>query len=232
VLARRTVLATLVLAIAALVVRADAAEDKPITVFAAASMKNALDEVNGLFTARSGKKVMASYAASSALMKQIEQDARADVFLSADTDWMDYGVKQDLIKSSTRKDLLGNRLVLIAPKNSNIGKVNIAPDFDLAGLVGNGRIATGDVRAVQLARACRQHLIPEDDASFVWASSTPEDAFGVVRLSTGLPACLSGRLRLQRSGNVTFGRSCKLLFLAPPKHDHRDHHEGPDYGQC
>jgi molybdate transport system substrate-binding protein len=92
-LVRRTVLATFVPAIAAMVVQADGAEKKPITVFAAASMKNALDEVDSLFATRSGIKVVASYAASSALMKQIEQGSPADVFLSADTDWMDYGTK-------------------------------------------------------------------------------------------------------------------------------------------
>jgi molybdate transport system substrate-binding protein len=147
-LVRRTVLATFVPAIAAMVVQADGAEKKPITVFAAASMKNALDEVDSLFATRSGIKVVASYAASSALMKQIEQGSPADVFLSADTDWMDYGTKQGLIKNNTRKNLLGNRLVLIAPKDSKIDKVTITPGFDLAALIGDGRLATGDVRAV------------------------------------------------------------------------------------
>ena len=124
------------------------AKEKSITVFAAASLKNALDEVDSLFTRQSGIKVVASYAASSSLMKQIEQGAPADVFLSADVDWMDYGIKHNLIKNDTRKDLLGNRLVLIAPKDSKIGDVTIAPGFDLAALVGSGHIATGDVRAV------------------------------------------------------------------------------------
>ena len=124
------------------------AQEKSITVFAAASLKNALDEVDSLFTKQSGIKVVSSYAASSSLMKQIEQGAPADVFLSADIDWMDYGIKHNLIKNDTRKDLLGNRLVLIAPKDSKIGSVTIAPGFDLAALVGSGRIATGDVRAV------------------------------------------------------------------------------------
>jgi molybdate transport system substrate-binding protein len=81
-------------------------------------------------------------------MKQIEQGAPADVFLSADIDWMDYGAKHNLIKNDTRFDLLGNRLVLIAPKDSAIGQVNIGPGFDLAALAGSGRIAVGDVRAV------------------------------------------------------------------------------------
>ena len=147
-LGRRSVLAALAAAITALVIQANAAEENPITVFAAASMKNALDEVNTLFTNRSGIKVVTSYAASSALMKQIEQGAPADVFFSADIDWMDYGAKHNLINNHSRENLLGNRLVLIAPKDLKIDKVSIERGFDLAGLVGNGRIATGDVRSV------------------------------------------------------------------------------------
>jgi molybdate transport system substrate-binding protein len=143
--ARRSVLAAFTLAVTALVGQAHGAEEKSITVFAAASMKNALDEVDTLFTNQSGIKVVASYATSSALMNQIEQGASADVFLSADTEWMDYGAKRNLIKNDTRENLLGNRLVLTAPKGSKIGEVSIAPGFDLASLAGNGRIATGDV---------------------------------------------------------------------------------------
>ncbi len=123
-------------------------QEKSIVVFAAASMKNALDEVDVAFTAKDGIKVVASYAASSALMKQIEQGAPADVFLSADVDWMDYGSKKKLIKDDSRFDLLGNRLVLIAPKDSKIDNVAIGPGFNLAGLAGSGRVAVGDVRAV------------------------------------------------------------------------------------
>ncbi len=146
---RRHVLAAFAAAIAvAELPQAAAAQDRSITVFAAASMKNALDEVDALFTKQKGIKVVVSYAASSALMKQIEQGAPADVFLSADLDWMDYGAARNLIKNDTRESLLGNRLVLIAPKDSKIDHVTIAPGFNLAALAGNGRIATGDVRAV------------------------------------------------------------------------------------
>jgi molybdate transport system substrate-binding protein len=146
---RRRFLAAFAAAIAvAALPQAAVAQEKSITVFAAASLKNALDEVDSLFTKQSGIKVVASYAASSSLMKQIEQGAPADVFLSADVDWMDYGAKHNLIKNDMRENLLGNRLVLIAPKDSKIGNVTIAPGFDLAALAGSGRIATGDVRAV------------------------------------------------------------------------------------
>jgi molybdate transport system substrate-binding protein len=122
--------------------------DQPILVFAAASMKNALDDANAAFSRATGIKVTASYAASSALMKQIEGGAPADVFVSADLDWMDYGSSHQLINDRTRVNLLGNTLVLIAARDSPIGKVTIGPGFDLAALAGDGRIATGDIRAV------------------------------------------------------------------------------------
>ena len=85
-----------------------AAQDKTITVFAAASMKNALDEIDAAYTAKTGVKITASYAASSALAKQIEQGAPADVFISADTDWMDYAIGKKNINEPTRVNLLGN----------------------------------------------------------------------------------------------------------------------------
>ena len=125
-----------------------AGQEKSITLFAAASMKNALDDINAAFTKSTGIKVTASYAASSALMKQIEQGAPADVFASADLDWMDYGSQKKVINDKTRINLLGNRLVLIAPKDSKLGNVTIGSGFNLAQLAGGGRIATGDVRAV------------------------------------------------------------------------------------
>jgi molybdate transport system substrate-binding protein len=135
--------------------------DKPILVFAAASMKNALDEVDAAFARQNRINVVASYDASSALMKQIEQGAPADVYISADQQWMDYGSQQKLIDDSTRVNLLGNKLVLIAPKESKFSDVTIGPDLDLAKLAGDGRIATGDARAVPVgiyAKAALQKL--------------------------------------------------------------------------
>jgi molybdate transport system substrate-binding protein len=124
------------------------AQDTSILVFAAASMKNALDDVDAAFAKQTGIAVVASYDASSALMKQIEQGAPADVYISADQKWMDYGSQKELIDDGTRVNLLGNTLVLIAGKDSKLNDVTISPSLDLAGLAGAGRIATGDVRAV------------------------------------------------------------------------------------
>jgi molybdate transport system substrate-binding protein len=148
------------------------AQDKSLTVFAAASMKNALDDVDSAYTAKTGVKVVASYAASSALAKQIEQGAPADVFVSADTDWMDYVIGKKDITTSTRVDLLGNSIVLIAPKDSKIDNVTIGPGFDLAKLAGDGKIATGDVRAVPVGKYAKAAL----DKLGAWQAAAPKFA--------------------------------------------------------
>jgi molybdenum ABC transporter molybdate-binding protein len=123
-------------------------QDKTITVFAAASMTNALDDVDAAFTKQTGIKVVTSYDASSTLMKQIEGGAPVDAFVSADLKWMDYGVEKKVVNESTRFNLLGTVLVLIAGKDSKIDHVDVEPGFDLAKLANDGRIATGDVQEV------------------------------------------------------------------------------------
>src|ERR1700759_4037684 len=121
-------------------------------------MKNALDDIDAAFAARTGIKVNASYAASSTLAKQIEQGAPADIFVSADTDWMDYATSRKTINEPTRVNLLGNSIVLIAPKDSKIDNVTIGPGFDLAKLAGDGKIATGDVKAVPVGKYAQAAL--------------------------------------------------------------------------
>jgi len=173
VLTRTAILAATAAAIAIAAAPASAqAQDKSITVFAAASMKNALDDVDAAFAGQSGIKVVASFDASSALMKQIEGGAPADVFVSADLKWMDYGAQKKLIKDDTRVNLLGNTLVLIAPKNSKIEHAAIAPGFDLAKLAGGGRIATGDVTAVPVGIYAKAAL----EKLGVWSSVEPKMA--------------------------------------------------------
>jgi molybdate transport system substrate-binding protein len=134
------------------------AQEVTLTAFAAASMKNAVDDINAAFTAANKIKVVSSYAASSALAKQIEAGAPADLFASADLDWMDYLDKKDLLKKDTRVNLLGNRLVLIAPKDSKLDNITIGQGFDLASLAGDGRIAVADVRAVPAGKYAKAAL--------------------------------------------------------------------------
>ena len=123
------------------------ADDKGPVVFAAASLKDALDAADAGWTKDSGKQVVASYAASSALAKQIEQGAPADIFISADEDWMNYLADKKLIKPDTRFDLLGNTLVLIAPKDSKI-ETKIAEGFPIASLLGDGHLAMANTDSV------------------------------------------------------------------------------------
>jgi len=148
------------------------AGDKTLTVFAAASMKNALDDIDAAFTARTGVKVTASYAASSMLAKQIEQGAPADIFVSADTDWMDYAIAKKNINEPTRVNLLGNSIVLIAPKDSKIDQVTIAQGFDLAKLAGDGKIATGDVKSVPVGKYAKAAL----EKLGAWQAAEPKFA--------------------------------------------------------
>ena len=118
-----------------------------LVIFAAASLKNALDEIAANWTKDGKAAPRISYGASSALAKQLEQGAPADLFLSADIDWMDYVEKKDLIKKDTRVDLLGNKIVLIAPRDSKVA-LNIGPGFDLARALGGGKLAMANVDAV------------------------------------------------------------------------------------
>jgi molybdate transport system substrate-binding protein len=120
------------------------AQDRPLTIFAAASLKTAMDEI----AANYGKeKLTLSYAASSALAKQIESGAPADIFISADLKWMDYLDGKKLVKSETVQNLLGNRLVLVAPADSTV-TIEIKTGFELAAALKGGKLAMADVSAV------------------------------------------------------------------------------------
>ena len=127
------------------------AQVQKLVIFAAASLKDALDEVNPAYQHEKGQETTTSYAASSTLAKQIEAAAPADIFISADLDWMDYLAKRNLIKPETRADLLGNRLVLIAPVDS-AAKLGIGRNFPLAQALGNGRLAIADPNGVPAGR--------------------------------------------------------------------------------
>jgi molybdate transport system substrate-binding protein len=123
------------------------AADGDLLIFAAASLKNALDDVDAQYAKATGHEVRVSFAGSSTLAKQIEAGAPADVFISADLDWMDYLDKQKLLRPGTRADILGNRLVLIAPKGQS-KQVRIEKGFPLADLLKDGFLAMADTDAV------------------------------------------------------------------------------------
>ena len=138
-------------------VSARAQEDRPILVFAAASLKNALDGVAADYESATGNEVTVSYAASSALAKQIEHGAPADLFFSADLDWMDYLTEGKLIEPESRTTLLGNELVLIAPSDS-AADVTVEAGFPLAEILGEGRLALGATASVPAGRYARAAL--------------------------------------------------------------------------
>jgi molybdate transport system substrate-binding protein len=154
---RRRSLAALLALLA--VTPAPAADQKnpDLLVFAAASLTNVLGGLSQAFEQQAGLQVKLSFAASSVLARQIEAGGKADVFISADQEWMDYLQARNLIDRATRRNLVGNRLVLIAPADSRID-LEIAPGFDLAGALGGGRLSTGDPDTVPVGRYARSAL--------------------------------------------------------------------------
>ncbi|WP_373505812.1 molybdate ABC transporter substrate-binding protein [Aestuariivirga sp.] len=167
-ISRRTLGVKLVGAIALMVLAAvgpASAADGKITVFAAASLKNALDEVSAAWKAETGKETTNSYAASSALARQIEEGAPADVFMPADLDWMTYLMGKGLMKSGTEVKLLGNAIVLVAPKDSSV-VTTIEKGFPLAEILSDGTLAIGDVKAVPAGKYGKAAL----EMLGVWAS--------------------------------------------------------------
>jgi molybdate transport system substrate-binding protein len=187
-------------------------QDKTITVFAAASMTNALDDVDAAFTKQTGIKVVTSYDASSALMKQIESGAAADAFVSADLKWMDYGAEKKVVNESTRLNLLGNVLVLIAAKDSKIDHVDIEQGFDLAKLAGDGRIATGDVKEVPVGLYAKAAL----DKLGVWPSVESKMAMTVnVRAALAYAARGEAPLGIVYATDAKIEPGVKVLGVFP-----------------
>lgn len=134
------------------------AAEPPLTVFAAASLADVLPRVGAAFTARTGVPVRYSFGATSALARQVESGARADAFVSADQEWMDYLDQRRLLEPSTRRDVVSNALVLVAPADSRV-QVTLAPGVDLRPALGrSGRLVTGDPASVPVGRYARAAL--------------------------------------------------------------------------
>lgn len=137
---------------------ARAADGKSIVVFAAASLTDVLGEIDKAYTAKTGVEVKASFAASSALARQIENGAQAAVFFSADEEWMNYLAQRNLLQPKSRADVVGNRLVMIAPVDST-AKVNIKKGFSVSKELGEtGRLATGDPDSVPVGKYAQAAL--------------------------------------------------------------------------
>jgi molybdate transport system substrate-binding protein len=157
------VLATLGVALL-LSVSPSAGKAADVMVFAAASLKETMDEQAKQFESSTGNKVIVSYGASNALAKQIEAGAPADLFISADLDWMDYLDQRHLIAGNTRGNLLRNTLVLIAPSSSS-STLKIRPGFGLAAALGTGKLAMANPDSVPAGKYGKASLEKLD----VWA---------------------------------------------------------------
>lgn len=138
-------------------------------IFAAASLKTALDEIATLWAADAGKAPSITYASSATLAKQIEQGAPADIFISADLAWMDYLDKAKLIEAGTRRNLLGNKLVLVEPADTKTD-LAIAAGFDLASATGDGKIAVCAVASCPAGIYAKEAL----ENLGVWAAVEPK----------------------------------------------------------
>lgn len=149
--------------------QAEDAKKPELLVFAAASLTNVLGELSPAFETKSGVTVKLSFAASSALARQIEAGAAADVFVSADHEWMDYLQTRALLDDKSRRDLVGNHLVLIAPADSTV-TLKIGPGFPLAAALGDGRLSTGDPDTVPVGKYARAALT----SLGVWGSIEPK----------------------------------------------------------
>lgn len=184
--------------------------ERPV-VFAAASLKNALDEINAAWLAETGKQATISYAASSALAKQIEAGAPADVFISADLDWMSYVSERGLTQKESETTLVGNRLVLIAPAESGV-QASLAPRFDLAALLGDGRLAMANVDAVPAGKYGKAAL----ESLGVWAAVKDKVAQAEnVRAALALVAAGEAPLGIVYRSDAAADRSVRIIAEFP-----------------
>ncbi|WP_284177193.1 molybdate ABC transporter substrate-binding protein [Rhabdaerophilum sp. SD176] len=169
---------------------APAQEARPVLVFAAASLQTAFNAIAAAWQKEKGGKVTFSYAASSALARQLEQGAPADLFASADLDWMDWAQQRNLIRPETRRTLLENTLVLIEPADRPPTPLKIGPGFALAEALGDGRLATGQVQSVPVGRYAQQALTHLG----LWETIRPRIA-GVENVRTALALVARGEAR-------------------------------------
>lgn len=188
---------------------------KDVVVFAAASLKNALDDISAQYQRETGKHTTISFAASSALARQIEAGAPADIFISANLSWMDYLQKRKLIKPGTRSTLLGNELVLVAPKDGTLKKVAIKPGFPLAKLLGkDGHLAMANTDAVPAGKYGKAAL----KSLGVWASVESRVAQAAnVRAALALVSRDEAPLGIVYQTDVAADPNTKIVGVFPEK---------------
>jgi molybdate transport system substrate-binding protein len=175
------------------------ARAESVKIFAAASLKNAVDEIAASWKQSTGKEVVVSYAASSALAKQIAEGAPADMFISADLAWMDDLEGRGLIAKETRRNLLGNTLVLIAPAGG--GKtIDLEPGTDLAAALSGGKLAVAEVKSVPAGRYAKAAL----EKLGMWAAVEPHLA-----MSENVRAALTLVARGEAPLGIVYGSDAK-----------------------
>ena len=190
-----------------------AAETGHVTIFAAASTTNAINDIAAAFKKQFGVDVVSSFASSSTLAKQIEQGAPASIFISADEDWMNYLAKKDLINPATRYDLLGNRLVLIAPASSKITKIDNIKS-QLAPELGSGRLATGDPDHVPVGKYAKAAF----EKLGIWKEIEPKLARASdVRGALALVERAEAPLGVVYSTDAAIGKNVKIVGAFPPE---------------
>ncbi len=192
------------------------AAGEPLLVFAAASLKETLEEAGKSFTAETGVEVKFSFAASSALAKQIEAAAPADLFASADLKWMAYLNEKKLIRSETRINLLGNSLVVVAPNVSPLSSLDFTPDA-FAKALGDGKLATGEVNSVPVGIYAKSALQNLGIWSIVEPKLAPADN---VRAALAFVARNEAPLGIVYATDARVEKSVKVIATFPPEsHD-------------
>ena len=187
------------------------AQADPIRIFAAASTTNAVGDIIKAYTAQTGKAVVPSFASSSTLAKQIDQGAPADVYLSANPKWMNFIEKKELVEPGTRTNLLGNRITMIQPASGELS-IKISKDLDLAGILGDDKLAMGDPDHVPAGIYGRKAL----ESLGLWESVSPKVARAKdVRAALALVERAEAPLGIVYATDAAISKKIKVVALFP-----------------
>jgi len=197
------------------------ADEGKIAVFAAASLTNALQDIAKEYKKEKNVDVVSSFASSSTLARQIEAGAPADLFISADQKWMDYAVEKKSIDTASRETLLGNSLVVVAPKASKQGDIAINDKTDWVTLLNGGRLAVGDPEHVPAGIYAKEAL----QKLGAWETLSPklapaEDVRGALALVERSEAPLG----IVYGSDAVAGKGVKVVGIFP-----EDSHKKVEY---